>query len=94
MIPNFSKVITQYINNHIRFYTILLFRKSGSTAYKPEGTGVLVEIFGIFCLLTSKHIVKNSFKNNQLYFKLGPEEYLTCTGSTEESERKSILNIS
>jgi len=92
-IPNIDKVITSFINNHIRLHTIQLFRKSGSSAYIPESTGVLVDFYGILCLFTSRQIVDNSFEGNQLYFKLGPEEYLLCTGSAEESERKSILNL-
>lgn len=92
--PHIDKVITAFINNHIRFHTIQLFRKSGSTEYTLEGTGVLTDFYGIFCLLTSKHIIEDSFENNQLYFKLGPDEYLLCTGTTEESERKSNLTIS
>ncbi len=91
-IPNLDKVITSFINNKIRFHTIQLFRKSRSNIFTPEGTAVLVDFFGVYCLLTSKQIVENSFERNQLYFKLGPDEYLLCTGSTEESEpkRKSL----
>jgi len=84
--PNFDKVITSFINNHIRFHTIQLFRKSGSTTFTPEGTGVLVEIFGIFCLFTSKHSVENLFESNLLYFNLGAEEYILITGTTDETE--------
>jgi len=93
-ISNFYKVISEYVNNHIRFHTIQLFRKSGSTEYTLEGTGVLTDCYGVLCIFTSSHIVDNSFEENHLYIKLGPEEYLLCTGSTEESERKSILNLS
>jgi hypothetical protein len=92
-IPNFDKVIIEYVNNYIRFHTIQLFRKSGSTAFTPEGIGILVEILGLFCLFTSKHIVENSFDRNLLYLKLGPEEYILCTGTTKESEtNESNLN--
>jgi hypothetical protein len=92
--PNIYKVITGFINNHIRFHTIKLFRKSGSTEYTLEGTGVLTDFYGVLCLFTSSHIVDNSFEENHLYFKLGPEEYILFTGTTEESERKSNLTIS
>jgi hypothetical protein len=92
--PHIDKVITGFINNHIRFHTIQLFRKSGSTAFVPEGTGVLTDFYGVFCIFTSKYVVEDSFENNLLYFKLGPEEYLLCTGSTQESERKTSLTIS
>ncbi|MBK8624004.1 MAG: hypothetical protein IPN86_00035 [Saprospiraceae bacterium] len=91
-IPNINAIITGFVNNHIRFHTIQLFRRSGSTAFVPEGTGVLVDYYGIFCLFTSKHILENSFESNQLYFKLGPEEYILCTGSSEESETKLEKN--
>lgn len=84
-IPNLDKVITQYINNHIRFRTIQLFRKLGSSAYTSEGTEILIDFFGVYCLLPSKHIVENSFDRNLLYFKLGPEEYILCTGNTSLS---------
>ncbi len=87
--PNIDQVITSFINNHIRFHTIQLFRKSGSTEFGPEGTGILVDFFGVFCIFTSKYVVENSFEENHLYFKLGPEEYILCTGTKEESERKS-----
>ena len=93
-IPNIYKVITSFINNHIRFHTIQLFRKSGSTENKHEGTGILIDFFGVYCLFTSRHIVEDTFESNQLYFKLRPDEYLLCTGTTEESERKSNLTIS
>ena len=93
-IPNIYKVITSFINNHIRFHTIQLFRRSGPTVYTPEGTGVLINFFGVYCLLTSRQVVEDSFENNLLYLKLGPEEYILCTGTTEESERKSNLTIS
>jgi hypothetical protein len=93
-ISNIHIVITAFINNHIRFHTIQLFRKSGSTEYTLEGTGVLTDFYGVLCIFASKNVVEESFENNQLYFKLGPEEYILCTGSTQESERKSILNIS
>jgi hypothetical protein len=93
-IPNIDKVITAFINNNIRFHTIQLFRKSGSTAFLPEGTGVLIDFYGVLCLFTSRQDVEDSFENNQLYFILGPEEYILCTGTTEESERKSNLTIS
>ncbi len=93
-IPNIDKVITGFINNHIRFYTIQLLRKSGSTEYTLEGTGVLTDFYGVFCIFTSKYVAENSFEENQLYFKVGPEEYILCTGSSEESERKSVLNLS
>lgn len=86
------KVITGFINNHIRFHTIQLFRKSGSTIFVPDGTGVLVNFFGIFCLFTNKQILENSFESDLLYFKIGPNEYILCTGNIEESEpkRKSL----
>lgn len=84
--PNFDKVITSFINNQIRFHTIQLFRKSGSIEFAPEGTGVLIDFFGVYCLFTSRHIVEDTFENILLYFKLGPEEYILCTGSTQESE--------
>jgi len=93
-IPIINSIITSFINNQIRFHTIQLFRKSGSTAYTPVGTGVLVDFYGIFCLLTSRQVVEDSFENNHLYLKLCPEEYILCTGTTEESERKSNLTIS
>ncbi|HLO55471.1 MAG TPA: hypothetical protein VK169_14350 [Saprospiraceae bacterium] len=89
-----NAIITGFINNHIRFHTIQLFRKSGSTEYTLEGTGVLTDFYGVLCLFTSSHIVDNSFEENHLYFKLGPEEYILCTGTTQESERKSNLTIS
>lgn len=95
-ISNIYKVITSFINNHIRFHTIQLFRKSGSTVFVPKGTGILINFYGVLCLFTSKYVLDDSFENNQLYFKLGPDEYLLCTGSTEESEtttRKSNLNL-
>lgn len=85
-IPNFDKVIISHINNYIRFHTIQLFRKSGSTVFTTESTGVLVDFYGVFCLFTSKHIVDDTFEHNLLYFKLGPEEYILCSGTTEESE--------
>ena len=93
-IPNHDKVIIEYVNNHIRFHTIQLFRKIGSTIFTPEGTGILVDFYGIYCLFTTKPILEDSFENNLLYLKLGPEEYILCTGTTEESERKSNLTIS
>lgn len=90
--PNIDKVITGFITNQIRFHTIQLFRKSGSTAFVQEGTGVLIDFYGVLCLFTSNQIIEDSFEKNQLYFKLGPEEYILCTGNTEESEpkRKSL----
>ena len=93
-ILNSEKIITAFINNHIRFHTIQLFRKSGSKENKQKGTGILIDFFGVYCLFTSRHIVEDTFESNQLYFKLGPDEYLLCTGTTEESERKSNLTIS
>ena len=93
-IPNIDKVTTGFINNHIRFHTIQLFRRSGPTVYTPEGTGVLVDFYGVLCIFTSSHIVDNSFEENHLYIKLGPEEYILCTGTTQESERKSNHTMS
>jgi hypothetical protein len=91
-ISNIDKVITGFINNHIRFHTIQLFRKSGSTEYTLEGTGVLTDFYGVLCLFTFNQIIEDSFEKNQLYFKLGPDEYILCTGNTVESEpkRKSL----
>lgn len=88
-IPNINKIITGFINNHIRFHTIQLFRKLGSTEFASEGTGILTDFYGVLCLFTSSHIVDNSFEENHLYIKLGPEEYILFTGTTQESERKS-----
>jgi hypothetical protein len=85
-IPNINAIITGIINNNIRFHTIQLFRRSRSAVFAPEGTGILVDLHGVFCLFTSKHIVENSFDQNLIYFKLGPEEYILCTGNSEESE--------
>lgn len=93
-IPNIDIIITGFINNHIRFHTIQLFRKSGSTIFTPEGTGILIDFYSVLCIFTLSHIVDNSFEENHLYFKLGPEEYILCTGTTQESERKSNLTIS
>jgi len=42
-IPNNNAIITAYINYHIRFHTIQLFKKTGSTTFAPESTGVLPE---------------------------------------------------
>ncbi len=87
-IPNKNAIITAFINNQVRFHTIQLFRKSSLTDYKPEGTGVLVNFFGIYCLFTNKQILENSFESDLLYFKLGQNEYILCTGNTDESEPK------
>ncbi|HMR90319.1 MAG TPA: hypothetical protein PKD51_19290 [Saprospiraceae bacterium] len=88
----FVPFITDFINNNIRFHTIQLFIKSSPTKFITEGTGVLLNFHGVCCLLTSGNVVEDTFENNFLYFKLGPEEYLFCTGTTEASElkRKSL----
>jgi hypothetical protein len=91
-IPGFDKIITGFIDNHIRYHTIQFFKKTGADTFAPEGTGVLVNISGVFCVFTASHVIENLEDKNHLYFRYGSEKYISSSGIIRVSDYKINKN--
>jgi hypothetical protein len=85
-IPGFDQIITGFIDGHIRYHTIQFFKKTGTYTFEPEGTGVLVNIFGLFCVFTASHVLESMSDDAPLYFRYGDNKYITCSGIMRESD--------
>ncbi|MBP6234858.1 MAG: hypothetical protein KA270_00905 [Saprospiraceae bacterium] len=91
-IPGFDNIINGFIDNNIRYYTIQFFKKTGADTFAPEGTGVLVHIFNVFCVFTASHVIENLEDKNLLYFRYGPEKYISSSGIIRVSDYKISKN--
>lgn len=88
VIPNYDEVITNLVTYHIRYHTIRFFKKTGVDTFVPEGTGVLVSLYGVFCVFTAGHVTENMDDHRYLYFRFGPNKYIPCTGTLRDSDDK------
>jgi len=88
-IPYYDDVIIDFINNNIRFHTIPLFIKSGSTEFAPVGTGVLVFIYDVYCVFTSSHVTERMDDQKNLYFQCGQDNYIPCSETEDDPDCKT-----
>ncbi len=88
--------------NHITHYTIQLWKFIDKYDYqlreskqipKAKGTGVLLQYIGKHFILTAKHVVNDVNESNLLYFRSGPDEYLSIIGEVGMMDTESDSEI-
>lgn len=87
-IPYYDDVITDFVNDNIRYYTIQFFKKTRFDTFAPEGTGVLVFIYDEYCVFTANHVSGSINDQKNLYVQCGPDNYIPCSETVRNPDSK------
>ena len=74
-------------------HTCQLLVKDENGKLKPHGSGVFVVINEIHFLLTASHVTTNWSNENQLYIRIGKNNYVSLIGELRETDLDKDKNV-
>ncbi len=81
-----DEIISQMTGEKILRHTCQLLTKDEKGKLKPHGSGVFVVINEIHFLLTASHVTTEWSNENQIYIRIGKNNYVSLVGELRETD--------